>query len=108
MPPKDSEPWPLWAVASRSNTRNVGLQETNLLSLSYGRIVKRDIETSEGLLPASFETYQIVEQGDTVLRMTDLQNDKRSIRTGFVQERGIITSAYITVRPNRDVIDPRY
>jgi type I restriction enzyme S subunit len=70
------------------------MQEENLLSLSYGRIVRKDIDTTEGLLPESFETYQIVEPGNIVMRLTDLQNDKRSLRQGLVKERGIITSAY--------------
>ena len=78
----------------RRGQKNIGMQEDNLLSLSYGRIVQKDIDTSEGLLPESFETYQIVEPGNIVMRLTDLQNDKRSLRQGLVRERGIITSAY--------------
>lgn len=35
--------------------------------------------------------------------MTDLQNDKKSLRQGLVTERGIITSAYITIRPLQQV-----
>ncbi len=104
--PDDWATVPLFAVAGGSNRRNIGLLETNLLSLSYGRIVRKDITTSEGLLPESFEGYQIVEPGDTVLRLTDLQNDQRSLRTGYVTERGIITSAYVAVRPQK--IDPRF
>ena len=78
----------------RSGNRNTGMLEDNLLSLSYGRVVRKSIETDAGLLPESFETYQIVEPGDIVMRLTDLQNDKRSLRQGLVKERGIITSAY--------------
>ena len=44
---------------------NAGMVEKNLLSLSYGRIVRRDIESSEGLVPESYEGYQIVEPGVT-------------------------------------------
>lgn len=83
--------------------RNIGVKNQNLLSLSYGNIVEKDINTSEGLLPASFSTYNIVEQGDIIIRPTDLQNDKVSLRTGLVKERGIITSAYIDLRPNEGV-----
>lgn len=90
---------PLLAVADERQVRNTGMAETNLLSLSYGRIVRRDIDGLDGLLPASFETYQIVEPGDVVCRFTDLQNDKRSLRTGLVTERGIITSAYTALKP---------
>lgn len=78
--------------------KNIGLLETNLLSLSYGKIVQKDINTNGGLLPASFEGYNIIDRGDIVLRLTDLQNDKKSLRVGFVTQRGIITSAYVTLR----------
>ena len=90
----------------RKNKNKFG-QEENLLSLSYGKIIRKDINTSEGLLPESFNTYNIVEKGDIVIRPTDLQNDKRSLRTGLVQERGIITSAYICLKPIKD-IDSRF
>ena len=73
----------LSSLFSHHKSKNVGLQETNLLSLSYGRIVRKDITTSEGLLPESFETYNIVDVDDIVFRLTDLQNDKRSLRTGL-------------------------
>lgn len=91
----------------RKNFKNTGMKESNLLSLSYGRIVRKDIDTAEGLLPESFETYQIVEPGNIVMRLTDLQNDKRSLRQGLVQERGIITSAYDALEVDDDH-DPRF
>ncbi|MGO2482298.1 restriction endonuclease subunit S [Glutamicibacter ardleyensis] len=77
--------------------------ESNLLSLSYGRIVSKDIGTNVGLLPESFETYQVIESDDLVFRLTDLQNDKRSLRSAVVPHRGIITSAYLSVRPTNIV-----
>lgn len=90
---------PLSTVVRETRARNKGLIEKNLLSLSYGSIVRRDIGSADGLVPASYETYQIVEPGQVVLRMTDLQNDMRSLRSGAVAERGIITSAYIAIEP---------
>lgn len=97
---------PLMSVLKESKVKNDHLAENNLLSLSFGRIVRKDIETVGGLLPASFETYQIVEPDHLVFRFTDLQNDQRSLRTARVVERGIITSAYISARPTD--IDARY
>ncbi len=88
---------PLLAVTRERREPNTGMLESNLLSLSYGRIVRKDINTNEGLLPESFETYQIVYPGDVVFRFTDLQNDQRSLRSALSDERGIITSAYIVV-----------
>ena len=74
---------------------NEGLAETTVLSLSYGTIVVKPPEKLYGLVPASFETYQIVEPGDIIVRPTDLQNDWNSLRFGLSRERGIITSAYM-------------
>ena len=82
--------------------KNKGMQENNLLSLSYGAIKRRNINATEGLLPASFEGYNIIEKDDIVLRLTDLQNDHKSLRTGIATERGIITSAYLTIRNKSD------
>lgn len=59
------------------------------------------------MLPASFNTYNVVEAGDIIIRPTDLQNDKRSLRTGLVKEQGIITSAYIDLRP-KDNVNSKY
>lgn len=97
---------PLLAIASEREQSNEGMTESNLLSLSYGCIVQKDINSNDGLLPESFETYQIVEPDDIVFRLTDLQNDQRSLRTAIVTQRGIITSAYLAICP-KNVI-PQY
>ena len=98
---------PLYTYFGERKNRNRFGTKNNLLSLSYGRVIRKDINTSDGLLPESFNTYNIVEAGDIIIRPTDLQNDKRSLRTGLVKEHGIITSAYIDLFPIKKV-DSRY
>ena len=95
----------LSALATQRKRKNIGSIEGNVLSLSYGRIKRRIIDNS-GLLPESFETYNVIEPGDIVLRLTDLHNDQVSLRVGRSDERGIITSAYCTLNPNN--VDSRY
>lgn len=97
------EQHPVYYYFSERKAPNVLLAETNLLSLSYGKIKRKDINTNGGLLPASFNTYNIIEDGDIIIRPTDLQNDKRSLRTALSTEHGIITSAYIALRPKLGV-----
>lgn len=80
-------------------TPNVGMREKRVLSLSYGRVVVKSAQKMRGLLPASFETYQVLRPGDIVVRPTDLQNDQKSLRVGQANDDGIITSAYISLRP---------
>lgn len=94
---------PVYVYFGERKNKNYALQEQNLLSLSYGKIIRKDIDTVGGLLPSSFNTYNIVEAGDIIIRPTDLQNDKRSLRTGLVTEKGIITSAYIDLAPKGNI-----
>ena len=89
---------PLYYYFIEHKHKNFLGEENNLLSLSYGKIISKDINTDEGLLPDNFNSYNIIDKNDIVLRLTDLQNDKRSLRTGIASERGIITSAYLTLR----------
>ncbi len=89
---------PAFGVFMPNHERNNGMKERTVLSLSYGRIVVKPADKFHGLVPESFATYQIVNPGDIVLRTTDLQNDHTSLRVGMVRDRGIITSAYLSLR----------
>lgn len=73
------------------NKRNI---ESCVLSLSYGNVIVKQ-NVNFGLVPDNYESYQIVKPGYIILRLTDLQNDHKSLRTGLVKNRGIITSAYV-------------
>ncbi len=86
------------AVLREKKDKNAGLRETRVLSLSYGQIIIKPVEKLRGLVPESFETYQIVNPGEIIIRPTDLQNDQRSLRVGLVRDTGIITSAYLCLK----------
>lgn len=101
--PKEWTIMPLYCFYSERKNKNIFGVENNLLSLSYGKVIRKDINTSEGLLPSNYNGYNIVEAGDIIIRPTDLQNDKRSLRTGLSKERGIITSAYIALKPKNEI-----
>jgi type I restriction enzyme S subunit len=106
--PSHWETLPLFGVLGERQDKNIGLHEKNVLSLSYGQIVRRNIDDNFGLIPESFESYQIVRPGDVIIRPTDLQNDQRSIRVGQAREKGIITSAYMTLYPKSQKIEQGY
>jgi len=105
--PKHWETRPAFGAFVPNHDRNHGMKEKTVLSLSYGRIVIKPAEKLRGLVPESFETYQIVNPGDIVLRTTDLQNDHTSLRVGMVRDRGIITSAYLALRTS-DGVSPEF
>jgi type I restriction enzyme S subunit len=92
-------------IATENKLKNKDGSEGNILSLSYGRIIRK-LNPNAGLTPADYSTYSIVDDGMIVLRLTDLQNDHRSLRTGIVNERGIITSAYVSLKPKG--VCPKY
>lgn len=97
----------LFQVSKEHFISNKNVRHQNLLSLSYGKIINKDINTADGLLPASFDTYQIVEDGNIILRLTDLQNDHKSLRVGLVTQEGIITSAYVCLEAFKNMM-PKY
>jgi len=90
-----------------SKTSNSGLKEQKVLSLSYGKIIVKPEEKLHGLVPTSFETYQIIDKNDIIVRPTDLQNDKVSLRFGMSNQRGIITSAYLCLK-TKEKLFPEY
>ncbi len=97
--PSHWEVLPGLAIFKENKERNNNLAVNTVLSLSYGKIVvKKDID--EGLVPAEYNTYQIVHPGYIIIRCTDLQNDKVSLRTGLVKDDGIITGAYLGLVTN--------
>ena len=100
--PSDWGMFPLFSVASENKKKNKEKNE-NVLSLSYGRIIRRDLSKNFGLIPENFDGYQVVDDGYIIIRSTDLQNDKKSLRVGLVHEYGVITSAYIGLIPLENI-----
>ena len=101
--PEDWQILPGRACLYENKDKNTGMIEETVLSLSYGTVRVKPVEEQVGLMPESYETYQIVRPGDIIIRGTDLQNDVTSLRTGLAKNNGIITSAYINLRPRPNV-----
>ena len=91
------------SIFEENKRKNKEMIENNLLSLSYGRIIEKDINNAKGLVPENFDTYQIIYPNDIIFRFTDLQTDKRSLRSAYSTFKGIITSAYISVSSQKEI-----
>lgn len=98
---------PAFKFINENKLKNKGLTVDTVLSLSYGNILIKPKEKLTGLVPESFETYQIVEPNDIIIRCMDLQNDKTSLRVGLVKDKGIITSAYLGLKVENSYL-PEY
>lgn len=100
--PSHWEVLPGKAIFDENKTKNTTNRETFVLSLSYGNIIPK-LDINEGLVPENYSGYQIVEPGYIIIRCTDLQNDKVSLRTGHVNHHGIISGAYLGLKVKRGV-----
>lgn len=100
--PEGWEAKPGFTIIKERKEKNVGLIQDIVLSLSYGNVIIKPKEKLTGLVPESFETYQLVYPGDIIVRPTDLQNDKTSLRTGLAKDEGIITNAYLNLYPIKE------
>lgn len=66
----------------------------NVLSLTLKGVIRNNIENPNGLVPRSYDTYQLFEKDDLVFKLIDLENISTS-RVGIVGEQGIMSPAYI-------------
>jgi len=81
---------------------NKGNVEKNVMSLTLRGVIRNDIDNPIGLAPADYSTYQIFEANELVFKLIDLENISTS-RVGIVPERGIMSSAYIRLKPMGDL-----
>lgn len=77
---------------------NVGMACSNRLALTMNGVIPRSLDDLDGLQSSDFEGYQIFDAGDLAFKLIDLQNIKTS-RVGLVGERGIMSPAYIRLKP---------
>ena len=71
--------------------RNRANQYT-LLSLTKQGIIPRDLENAVGKFPSSFDTYQVVEAGDLLFCLFDIDETPRTV--GLSRLNGMVTGAY--------------
>lgn len=97
--------WPInrfAAVFSENNEKNVNCESTNALQFKYGSIIrKKQYDLTPDLL-ATYSKYTNVCNGDIMLNCLNLNYDFVTQRVAMVKEEGIITSAYISIRPRSE------
>lgn len=98
--PQHWEVRPLFWAGNEVKRPNPLSPNPTILSLSYGDLIRKKI-TNKGLNPENYDSYQLINPGDIVFRFTDLQNDKKSLRSAVAGMGGLITSAYMAFKPER-------
>ena len=93
----------LSTLFEENSCKNQGCLKTHALQFFFGTIIpKKSYDLTEDLIRI-YEKYIIVSPGDLVLNGLNLNYDFVSQRIGLVKENGIITSAYVILRPRKSV-----
>lgn len=99
--PMDWKMQPLSIYFSENSKSNSDLGSVNALQFKYGEIIQKPNNGKE-LTDKDLELlakYTVVSSDDIVVNGLNLNYDLKSLRIAKVRENGIITSAYIVLRP---------
>lgn len=81
--------------------------EYERLALTLKGVIKRSKDDSNGLQPEAFDGYQVLNPGELVFKLIDLENLQTS-RVGLSPYCGIVSPAYIILTPDMDKVIPEF
>ena len=99
--PKHWSMKPLFSLYEEVKIKNDKKEDYKVLSLSYGKVIYKNHNSNFGLVPTNYDSYQIIQPNQIIFRFTDLQNDQKSLRVGLAKKKGIITSAYLSIKKKK-------
>lgn len=108
--PNDWEVYPARYALSEIKTKNSLGEVKNALQFKFGTIVSKlnfDAD-SEEYVADTITNYTIVDPRTIIINGLNLNYDLKSLRVGMVKEKGVITSAYLALKPDEDIIDAEF
>lgn len=97
-----------WRFLMKENTtKNANCKERLQLQFRYGDIVRKTNQSEESDVLDTISKYTVVNPDDIMINGLNLNYDFVSQRVAQVQEKGVITSAYISLRPT-ELANSRY
>ena len=94
-------------LMSENTTKNTNCKERLQLQFRYGDIVRKTNQSEESDVLDTISKYTIVDPNDIMINGLNLNYDFVSQRVAQVLERGVITSAYVSLRPT-EIANSRY
>ena len=79
-------------ITERDNVVGQDAYKYTLLSLTKQGVIQRDIESGKGKFPKEFDNYKIVESGNIIFCLFDVDETPRTV--GLSSIDGLITGAY--------------
>lgn len=108
--PEDWEIFPARYCFSEMRSKNAGGKITKALKFYNGTIIPKtnfDADSDE-YIADTIENYTIVAPDTIMINGLNLNYDLKSLRVGLVMETGVITSAYLALKPDTSLIIPKY
>lgn len=95
---------------SEVKEKNAEGTETRALQFKFGKIIAKTNFNAEDddYVADTITNYTIVEPGTVMINGLNLNYDFKTQRVALVTERGVITSAYLALRPDEQLIDAEY
>ena len=108
--PEGWEIVPVRSCFDEVRTKNTDGQEQNALQFKSGNIISKTNFNAnmDDYVADTITNYTVVLPDTVMINGLNLNYDFKSLRVALVKEKGVITSAYLAIFPDRKKISPQY
>ena len=108
--PEGWEVVPVRSCFDEVRTKNTDGQEQNALQFKSGNIISKANfnANTDDYVADTITNYTVVLPDTVMINGLNLNYDFKSLRVALVKEKGVITSAYLAIFPDRKKISPQY
>lgn len=108
--PEGWEVVPVRSCFDEVRTKNTDGQEQNALQFKSGNIISKANfnANTDDYVADTITNYTVVLPDTVMINGLNLNYDFKSLRVALVKEKGVITSAYLAIFPDRKKIFPQY
>ena len=108
--PEGWEVVPVRSCFDEVRTKNTDGQEQNALQFKSGNIISKTNfnANTDDYVADTITNYTVVLPDTVMINGLNLNYDFKSLRVALVKEKGVITSAYLAIFPDREKIFPQY
>ena len=108
--PEGWEVAPVRSCFDEVRTKNTDGQEQNALQFKSGNIISKTnfSASTDDYVADTITNYTVVLSDTVMINGLNLNYDFKSLRVALVKEKGVITSAYLAIFPDRKKISPQY
>ena len=101
---------PIRSCFDEVRTKNTDGQEQNALQFKSGNIISKTNfnANTDDYVADTITNYTVVLPDTVMINGLNLNYDFKSLRVALVKEKGVITSAYLAIFPDREKIFPQY